>query len=134
MAFFGPKAAVFAAMQATIEQKIRYGFGLGLGLLLFIAIVSYGSANKSVKTFRAAAHMDRVMDELEKLLLAMVDVETGCRGYVATGDEPFLEPYQTGRAKAEQSLQKLGTLVTDSTAQQARLEKLEPLIKGNIAY
>ena len=32
------------------------------------------------------------------LLVALVDQETGQRGYVLTGDEAFLEPYRDGAA------------------------------------
>src|SRR5207237_1325758 len=39
-------------------------------------------------------HTQRVQLEADRLLAALVDVETGNRGYALTGDPIFLEPYQ----------------------------------------
>jgi len=41
-------------------------------------------------------HTTDVLDTLQHALDAMVDQETGVRGYLITGDEKFLEPYHRG--------------------------------------
>ena len=124
---------MLALVSLSIENKVRGGFGLGLGFLLLIAAASYLSASKSVRTFRAAAHTQRVTDELERLLLAALDVETGCRGYVASGNEPFLEPYETGLRVTPGVIAKLQALVADEAEQRQRLCLLEPLIRRHLA-
>lgn len=61
--------------------------------------------------------MDAVRAELEGktgaaaegVLLAMVNMETGLRGYVATGDELFLEPYHAGLLSIDMNLKRLGS-------------------------
>jgi CHASE3 domain sensor protein len=35
------------------------------------------------------------------MLIAMLDQETGLRGYVNTHDQRFLEPYRNGRTRLE---------------------------------
>jgi diguanylate cyclase (GGDEF)-like protein len=37
----------------------------------------------------------------QQMLMAMIDQETGLRGYVQTGDRRFLEPYRSGRVDVE---------------------------------
>jgi CHASE3 domain sensor protein len=41
-------------------------------------------------------HTTDVLETLQKAMDAMVDQETGVRGYLITGDERFLEPYHRG--------------------------------------
>jgi len=53
---------------------------------------------------------------------AMVDQETGVRGYLITGDERFLEPYHRGGNAYTGAIQKLRDLTSDNPAQQSRLE------------
>jgi CHASE3 domain sensor protein len=48
-----------------------------------------------------------VLETLEKAKDAMVDAETGVRGYLITGDENFLEPYHRGGNAYTVAIQKL---------------------------
>jgi PAS domain S-box-containing protein len=121
-------------MQFSLQNKVRYGFIPALLILLFVAAASYRSASKSAKTFSATAQTKRTRDTLEELLLALVDVETGNRGYVATGSEPFLEPYESGRLRAQTTLQNLRLLLRDDPRQQQHFKTLDPLVDREIAY
>lgn len=44
---------------------------------------------------------------LDETLLALVDSETGARGFLLAGEEPFLEPFFDGRRRAAQALSEL---------------------------
>ena len=46
----------------------------------------------------------------DDLRAAMIDQETGVRGYVLSGDERFLDPYRTGRRDADAALARLRAL------------------------
>jgi sigma-B regulation protein RsbU (phosphoserine phosphatase) len=48
---------------------------------------------------------------LGNLLAAMIDQETGERGYLITGDEAFLGPYRDGQARGDASLRELDRLL-----------------------
>ena len=52
----------------------------------------------AVEVQRATASIAfREASSAEAMLIAMLDQETGLRGYLQTGDEAFLEPYEDGR-------------------------------------
>jgi signal transduction histidine kinase len=51
-----------------------------------------------------------VKSTVQALQVAMLDVETGARGYAATGRTEFLAPYETGRRAAEEHLDALRQL------------------------
>jgi PAS domain S-box-containing protein len=48
----------------------------------------------------------------------LVDMESGTRGYIATGDESFLQPYMEGTKSFEPEYQALYGMVTDNLPQQ----------------
>jgi methyl-accepting chemotaxis protein len=58
------------------------------------------------------------------------DAETGQRGFLLTGDEHYLEPYQSGITAVFQKLTDLRDLTKDNPNQQRRLDTLEPLIQA----
>jgi signal transduction histidine kinase len=71
-------------------------------------------------------------EELETLGLAMdalVDQETGVRGYLLSGDEKFLEPYHRGGNAYIAAVQKLRGFSSDDPVRQRRLDELDELAK-----
>jgi CHASE3 domain sensor protein len=59
------------------------------------------------------------------LLTSYVDQETGQRGFVLTGDETFLAPYQEGRSRAAQLQEQLRTLLADRPEALAMIDDVE---------
>jgi signal transduction histidine kinase len=70
-----------------------------------------------------------VLETLESAMDAMVDQETGVRGYLLNGDEKFLEPYHKGGNAYTAAIQKLKDLTSHDPAQQSRLDELSEFAK-----
>src|SRR4030095_593206 len=60
------------------------------------------------------------------------DAETGERGYLITGEEPFLEPYQAAIAQINGNVDRLRRLTADNPSQQARIPTLERKIADRL--
>ena len=73
-------------------------------------------------------HTDQVIGQSRCLLRLLVDMETGERGYLVTGNDAFLQPYQEASNEIDSEFQGLLHLVADNPAQQARLETLRKSI------
>ena len=71
-----------------------------------------------------------VLETLQAAMDAMVDQETGVRGYLITGDERFLEPYRRGGTAYTAAIQRLRDLTADNPAQQSWLNELDALAKN----
>lgn len=121
-------------MKSSVGTKIGSGFGLGLILLFIVGAVSYDNITRLVETADIVAHTDLVRFQLSELLSHLVDIESGMRGYVLTGDERYLEPYQTGVARATGDLHNVKNLTADNPAQQRRLALLEPLVEKRLVH
>jgi two-component system, chemotaxis family, sensor kinase CheA len=60
----------------------------------------------------------------------VLDIETGMRGYVITGNEEYLEPYNTASRNWLDNFNKLHSLLASNGAQQRNLEEIKPLIQN----
>ncbi|HZM02665.1 MAG TPA: PAS domain S-box protein, partial [Candidatus Saccharimonadales bacterium] len=116
-------------MKMLVQQKIQAGFAVALAFLLLTGVTSWWSEQRNAAAFRAADHSYKVLDQFEVLLVEMLGMETGHRGFAISGDEKFLEPYQDGIAKVQQSFAAAKQMTQDNPDQQRRLAILEPLIQ-----
>jgi len=73
-------------------------------------------------------HDTQVIANARDLAKLVVDMETGQRGFVITGKEEFLEPYNEGASGFEKLIEKEKELVSDNPSQVKALEKIEGLV------
>ncbi len=105
------------------EQALwRWGAGgIVLAMLLTgcMGFLSWQSAGKSDEDADWVVHTHAVMATLQTTLKDAVDVETGGRGFAATGESVFLQPYEEGQSAVGQDLDKLLQLIADPAQQQS---------------
>lgn len=77
-------------------------------------IVTYANTSKIRKSEATVAQSYAIRESTQLLLSAMKDTETGQRGYLLTGEESFLTPYQTGVEKAEREFARLTELAANN--------------------
>jgi PAS domain S-box-containing protein len=78
------------------------------------------------------AHTYQVMNSAESVLSTMKDAETGERGFLLTGDETFLAPYNSAIAALPHGLKRLKDLTSDNPLQQARLVEINGLTEQRL--
>ncbi|MFB4313788.1 CHASE3 domain-containing protein [Actinomadura sp. 21ATH] len=112
----------------TVQQWLMLVIGLVGLLVLASGAVGYTLLN------RTSAAVDRVVNELSparteayRLQAALVDQETGVRGFVLAGDESFLEPYERGVRAEREAATRLARLVRDEPEAAADLARLTGL-------
>jgi PAS domain S-box-containing protein len=95
--------------------------------LLALSLLAVGLGYSLERVLRSAAwvdHSDQVIAGGNRLIMLMVDGETGVRGYFLTHDAAFLEPYNRAQEVLPQQFDRLIALVHDNPAQTARLVQL----------
>ncbi len=120
-------------MKWSVGTKIGVGYGVALLILLVIGSFAYRSTNGLINNAGWVTHTYQVLENLEGVLSLMKDAETGQRGYIITGDESYLEPYQAAVRSIDQRVKEVRELTADNTRQQRRLDILEPLIARRLA-
>jgi len=112
----------------NVGMKIGTGFALALATLVAIGTVSYRNTNHLSETATWVEHTHQVLETLASVLTSMKDAETGQRGFLLTGEEPYLAPYLTARETIAREVVKLRSLTADNRDQQRRLDELAPLL------
>jgi len=101
-------------------------------MLAGIGVVAYRSIGALTSTSRLVTHTHQVLEHIAEVLSLLKDAETGQRGYVITGDEAFLEPYQAGTSNVHTVVKELRDLTADNPNQQKRIDQAEPLIAAKL--
>ncbi|MCZ6800500.1 MAG: CHASE3 domain-containing protein, partial [Nitrospirae bacterium] len=83
--------------QLQTRQKILLGFSVPLLLMVIIATVVYFSIGTMVDDAQWVQHTQQVIVGGQELNKLMIDMETGERGFLITGKEPFLEPFHAAQ-------------------------------------
>ncbi len=117
----------------TFGRRIAAGFTLAFLLLAVIGTVAYRGIMLLTETSYSVTHTHEVLEHIANVLSLLKDAETGQRGYVITGDEVFLEPYQTAVGSVPSVVKELRQLTADNPNQQKRLDQMEPLIAAKMA-
>ena len=65
--------------------------------------------------------------QLRDALDAMLDLETGQRGYMLTGEEAYLEPYESGRRNIDAALQRLNEMFRNDPIWIGEIDQLAKL-------
>ena len=116
----------------TIGRKIAAGFAIAFLLLLGIGTVAYRNINVLSSTSLKVAQTHDVLYQIDMLLSELKDAETGQRGFVITGDEQYLEPYNNALASMPGSIGELRRLTATHPEQQKRLDQMEQVVTAKL--
>jgi methyl-accepting chemotaxis protein len=119
-------------MRWSVGTKIGGGFALALAALAVIGVISYRSTSSLIEASDLKSHTYVVLRNLETLLSGLQDAETGQRGYIITGQDSYLEPYNAALKAKGQTIDELRKLTADNPNQQRRLDALEPLVAAKL--
>jgi methyl-accepting chemotaxis protein len=120
-------------MKWSVGTKIAAGYALALIILAVLGVVSYRNTTGLIEAMQMSTHTHQVLENLERALSTLKDAETGQRGYIITGEDRYLEPYQSGTSAVNQTIQNLRGLTADNPNQQRRIDALEPLVAAKLA-
>jgi methyl-accepting chemotaxis protein len=116
-----------------LGRIVRLGFGAIVVVMVGVGLSSKLSMNRVVNTTDWVKHTHTVLSNIQDLEKLLVDAETGQRGFLFTGDEQFLAPYNAAIDNLDGTFDELKSLTADNQAQQARLEAIDALIEQKLA-
>jgi PAS domain S-box-containing protein len=117
-----------AAGLLPIERKIQAVIAGGLAAILVLGAVSYFGIHQLLVQSAWAEHSRVVIEALHKMVGSLADAAAAQRGFVITGDQAFVEPFQRDVREVGQGLRALRDLTSDNADQQRRIDAIEPLV------
>lgn len=119
-------------MRFTFGKNIFLVFARALTGLLSVFVVRYYYAGKVKISTQRYEHTLKVLNLSNNLLLNVLNIESGTRGYLLTLNEFFLDPYYEGLNTVDPSIDSLSLSVIDNKSQQERIDILRKKIKGRV--
>ncbi|WP_260955765.1 response regulator [Pseudomonas citri] len=111
------------SFRKLLSRNIALPLGMGaLSAVFFIILITY-----LLSVIQWVGHTDRVINNANEALKLSVDLETGMRGFLLTGDEHFLDPYEVAKPRIAVALDTLLELTADNPVQTDRLHKIQAL-------
>ncbi len=108
------------SFRKLLTRNVGLPLGVGLlGALAFVVVINY-----LLSAMQWVEHTDRVIGNANETVKLSIDMETGMRGFLITGDETFLDPYEVAKPRIFGSLQGLRSMVEDNPQQVERIDRL----------
>ena len=111
-----------------LKTLLFSGYSAVFAFIILIGTISYNGLGSLVSTADWVEHTQEVISSARLIEKTIVDMETGQRGFLITGNEKFLEPYHQGVTTYLQTMNLLHGEVADNPAQQAKLIRIKALV------
>ena len=93
--------------EMTTERKVYLVLVIALTAIIGLSLVSYLNVHEYLQVTASIDRVQLLRDSIGEYFDAMQDAETGQRGYLFTGREPYLEPYNNAVRVVQKSLIRL---------------------------
>ena len=103
-----------------LGPKLAGGFTLILGLMAAISLVIFISIGRLIDSSHWVNHTYEVIRTAESAGAAMIDMETGQRGFMVVGEDRYLEPFNQGKRVFDELISKGQQLTSDNPSQGGR--------------
>ncbi len=114
-----------------LSRVVPLGFGAIFFLIIGIGIASKASNTTLVSSIQWVIHTYEIKQELKEIEKLLVDAETGQRGYIYTGREEFLEPYNQAIVSLDDSIKQVKQ-TTRIPAQREAIVEVEALVQKKL--
>jgi PAS domain S-box-containing protein len=114
--------------KSYFHKRVLAGFLLALTILSWLGISSYLNTRNLIGSSRMVAHTLDVLYNTERVLTNTMNIELGQSGYSLTGNNEFLQLYDSGKAQIDSYVRNLSNLTKDNQQQQQQILKLREAI------
>ncbi len=122
-------------MKRVVERHLVLAFWLTICVMAAVRFTVYHVTTATLDTSKRVEHTREVLFELHGGLSALQDAETGTRGFLITGKDNFLEPFNRAVIEEPKIFGRLHALLKDSGSQTLKLlDDAEQLATEKIAH
>jgi PAS domain S-box-containing protein len=118
----------------TVEHKLVAGLTSAAAVIFFITFLSITGIKSLLHAGDRVEHTQHVKNQIEAVLTHVLEIQSGDRGFVLTGDESYLAGYKTARREFPALLDTIRNQTAGSPRQQQALALLETLVWERATY
>ncbi|MGR5334515.1 CHASE3 domain-containing protein [Vibrio gigantis] len=109
----------------SLQKKLFVSFCVPITLIVTVSFSVHENTQSMVEDNHWVVHTHKAIARAQELLNLAVDMETGQRGYLITGDPVFLEPYYLALDVWPKKIQILSEQVSDNPEQVKLLDTID---------
>ena len=121
-------------MKFSLEKKIIFFFFLAAIALVSVLVIFYYNTQKIKSTSDLVEHTQEVLRKSDAVLMDVLNIETGSRGYILMGNEIYLQPFNNAVITINSNIEKLALLTKDNPNQQSRIDSLKKVIEERLSF
>ncbi|WP_179414226.1 response regulator [Mucilaginibacter sp. E4BP6] len=119
-------------LKLSFRNQVLTGFVASIILVLLVGVLSVKNINQLENDTSLVEHTQKVIKISTNLLQLMIDAETGMRGYGATNNPVFLDPYNAALPRIHSDLEDLHILIADNPIEVSRVDSLNTLVADQL--
>ncbi len=125
----GIRVSMFASWfdDISLQRKLLVSFFTPIALMVLVSFSVHQNTQSMVEDNHWVVHTHKAIARAQELLNLAIDMETGQRGYLITGDPVFLEPYHLALDVWNQKVNTLSSQISDNPSQVERLNRIDAL-------
>ncbi|MBV7531457.1 response regulator [Chitinophaga sp. sic0106] len=121
-------------MKFSLVNRLYTGFALVVILVVLGGILTMRSFQKQKRESAWVQHTYKVLNQLERINRLVVDMEASRRGFRATFQRKYLQPYEINLPKIGPALLTLRSMVADNLSEQRRVDSLENSVNAVLSF
>ncbi|KQW31954.1 histidine kinase [Rhizobium sp. Root274] len=121
-----------SATQTGLVRSALLFLLIGTGILIIIIVASFGLVERTRTTFADILVERDIRRMSADLMQKLTDAETGQRGFLITGDEIFLQPYEDAVGEIRAAVDKLAAAVDGRPTKERDTRELSELVNAKL--
>ncbi|MEO7315753.1 MAG: ATP-binding protein [Ginsengibacter sp.] len=117
-----------------IANRTRLGFLIAFFLLILSYFLTFISTQKVINQANRVNQTNKIIHDLDKVLISVIHGEASSRGYFITRDSSLLREYKINTALADSTIEDLKLKVADNGEQVTNLNQLNNLLRENVLW
>lgn len=124
-----PRPRRLSLSRIKTKPKVLMSVAIPLVMTVIVSAIALINIERMKQTERLVVNSQRVLSSATDIVAAALEMETGMRGYLLAGQEPFLAPYEHGRAAVFGALTQLQDTLGQGPIQTSRLQEAEEILR-----
>jgi len=116
------------------SRKRTLALAVAIALMCFAGAAAVGALFRAADAEESVNRTIEIREQARDLLTIMLNAETGIRGFLLSGDETFLEPYQTATRRVSATIARLAALTSDNPIQQQGLKAISNMTEQLMSF
>lgn len=121
-------------MSLPIERKLPIILSFVFLMLAAIGFLLYRSTTSVQEARESEKHSQAVIANLDDIVTYVADLETATSGFIALGNDTYLEPFSRGKAGLKRNISDLRGLLAGEEERLPEIDELEMLVGNKLDF